>query len=240
MGAAWVFARDGAVWAQQGYKLTADSFGQGAAVALAGDGNTAVIGAPNDGVCDPFLETCVGATWVFQRINGVWTQQAKLVGTGQGALLPAQGSAVAVSADGSTAFIGGPNGQQFDFGGYFVGATWAYALPHFTFTAPSSATSGMPFDFMVSAQDANGLLLPTYAGILHFTSSDSAALLPADTPLSNGVVNLSATLITGGSQTLTATDTANSGIFGSAAIWVAGPNGLRSGRSRRPRRAPYC
>ena len=75
--------------------------------------------------------------------------------------------------------------------GYFVGVAWAYALPHFTFTAPSSVTSGMPFDFMVSAQDANGLLLPTYSGLLHFTSSDSAALLRADTNLSNGVANLS-------------------------------------------------
>jgi len=108
-----------------------------------------------------------------------------------------------------------------------VGVAWAYALPHFTFTAPSSVTSGMPFDFMVSAQDANGLLLPTYSGLLHFTSSDSAALLPADTPLSNGAATLSATLITAGWQTLTATDTANSGIFGSAAICVAGTNGLR-------------
>jgi hypothetical protein len=82
VGAAWVFARDGAVWAQQDYKLAADSFGQGAAVALAGDGNIAVIGAPSDGACDPFLESCVGATWVFQRINGVSTQQEKLLGTG--------------------------------------------------------------------------------------------------------------------------------------------------------------
>jgi hypothetical protein len=48
----------------------------GLSVALSGDGNTVVVREPgdNDGL---------GATWVFTRSGGVWTQQRnKLVGTG--------------------------------------------------------------------------------------------------------------------------------------------------------------
>jgi hypothetical protein len=49
---------------------------QGASVALSADGNTAVVGSPND-------NTSAGAAWVFTRSGGVWTQQgSKLVGGG--------------------------------------------------------------------------------------------------------------------------------------------------------------
>ena len=51
-GAAWVFARSGESWTQQGPKLTPtdpvgkSSFGSG--VALSANGNTALIGGPTD------------------------------------------------------------------------------------------------------------------------------------------------------------------------------------------------
>src|SRR5208282_5494609 len=48
---------------------------QGFSVALSADGNTLIVGAAYDNA-----ET--GAAWVFVRSGGVWTQQAKLVGTG--------------------------------------------------------------------------------------------------------------------------------------------------------------
>ncbi|MDX6581858.1 MAG: hypothetical protein QOI10_1042, partial [Solirubrobacterales bacterium] len=114
-GAAWAFTRSSGVWTQQGAKLT--GAGQngppefGASVALSADGNTALIGGPQDG-------GGLGAAWVFTRSGGVWTQQgAKLTGsgnTGDGAF----GSSVALSADGNTALIGGPN----DDAG--LGAAW--------------------------------------------------------------------------------------------------------------------
>jgi hypothetical protein len=62
IGAAWVFTRSGATWAQQGPKLTASDetshsfFGLG--VALSADGNTALIGSPFD-------NGVAGAAWVF-------------------------------------------------------------------------------------------------------------------------------------------------------------------------------
>jgi hypothetical protein len=104
-GAAWVFTRSGGVWLPQGDKLVgAGSSGhasQGSSVALSADGNTTVVGGPND-------NSGGGAAWVFGRSNRVWAQQGnKLVGIGAVGCAH-QGWSVAVSADGSTAIIGGP------------------------------------------------------------------------------------------------------------------------------------
>src|SRR5207245_2653369 len=108
VGAAWVVTRSGATWTQQGEKLTdSGEVGKGqfgTSVALSADGNTALIGAPND--------NRVGAAWVFTRSGGVWTQQGpKLTGGGEvaGCCGEVFGRSLALSADGNTALIGGPN-----------------------------------------------------------------------------------------------------------------------------------
>jgi lipocalin len=102
-GAAWVFTRNGGVWTQQGDKLvgTGKFAGQGFSVALSADGNTAIVGGPDD-------NSLTGAAWVFTRSGGVWSQQGnKLVGTsGVGGAW--QGKSVALSANGNTAVVGGP------------------------------------------------------------------------------------------------------------------------------------
>jgi hypothetical protein len=121
-GAAWVFARSGGVWTQQGNKLVGTNSSneamQGRSVALSGDGNTAIVGGIGDGTAG----TTTGAAWVYTRTGSVWTQQGnKLVGTGVvGASGSAQGSAVALSEDGSTALVGG-YGDNAD-----AGAVWVY------------------------------------------------------------------------------------------------------------------
>jgi len=51
---------------------------------------------------------------------------------------------------------------------------------------------------------------------VHFTSSDGAAVLPANSTLTNGVGTFSVTLKTAGSQTLTATDTVTGSITGTS------------------------
>jgi hypothetical protein len=113
-GAAWVFTRDGGVWAQQGDKLVATDAElsyQGHSVAISADGNTAIVGAPGDGA---------GAAWVFTRSGGVWLPQGdKLVGAGSSGHA-SQGSSVALSADGNTTVVGGPNDNS---GG---GAAWVF------------------------------------------------------------------------------------------------------------------
>jgi lipocalin len=117
IGAVWVFTRSGDIWTQQGGKLVAaDAAGhahQGYSVSLSNDGNTAIVG----GAFDAGNE---GAAWVWTRREDAWTQQGgKLVGTG--AVGPAeQGSSVALSRDGATALVGGPNDNS------GAGAAWVF------------------------------------------------------------------------------------------------------------------
>ena len=116
-GAAWVFARSGSTWTQQGEKLTGTgAVGQaefGRSVALSADGGTALIGGWSD-------NGNAGAAWVFTRSGSTWSQQgAKLTGTGEtgeGAF----GTSVALSADGNTAMVGGPRDSS------DVGAAWVF------------------------------------------------------------------------------------------------------------------
>jgi hypothetical protein len=123
-GAAWVFTRSYGVWSQQGPKLVGtDIIGpfplQGFSVSLSGDGNTAIIGGFGD-------DNNMGAAWVFTRSDGVWTQKAKLFGTGAiltpGSIIGGaeQGTSVAISGDGNTVLSGGPTDNN------GVGAAWIF------------------------------------------------------------------------------------------------------------------
>jgi hypothetical protein len=132
IGAAYVFTRSGSTWSQQGAPLTpTDEAGSGAfgsGVALSADGNTAVIGGSRDGLN-------VGAAWVFTRSGGTWAQAAsKLLATGEtgpGGF----GNAVALSADGSTALIGGGSADLSNQG------AWTFVLVGAT---PVAWTAGSP------------------------------------------------------------------------------------------------
>jgi hypothetical protein len=113
-GAAWVYTRSAGVWSQQGGNLVgtgaAATAQQGWSVAISGDGSAAIVGGPTD-------NSFAGASWVFTRSGGVWTQQGnKLVGSGGAG---AQGTSVAISADGNTAIVGGPTD-------YWAGAAWVF------------------------------------------------------------------------------------------------------------------
>src|SRR5262249_9750683 len=79
---------------------------------------------------------------------------------------------------------------------------------HFAISAPTPATAGSAFTFVVTAQDAFNNLVSGYNGTVHFTSSDPQAVLSADMNLSNGTATVGATLKTSGAQTITGTDTA--------------------------------
>ena len=107
-----------AQFTQQGPKLVGTgaigNAEQGTAVALSASGNTAIVG----GIFD---NNQAGAAWVFTSSGGVWTQQAKLVGTGAVGNAQ-QGSSVALSATGDTALVGGPLDEQSVNGG----AVWVF------------------------------------------------------------------------------------------------------------------
>ena len=121
-GAAWVFTRNGGVWSQQGGKLVgagavgASAFG--ASVSLSADGDTAVVGGPNDNAGN-------GAAWVFGRSGSVWSQQgAKLFGSGAAGFVN-QGMSVAMAADGNTILVGGPSDYQVAAEAW-RGAAWVF------------------------------------------------------------------------------------------------------------------
>jgi hypothetical protein len=92
---------------------------------------------------------------------------------------------------------------------------------HYGLVAPAGATPGAAFNFTVTALDAFNNTATSYTGTAHFTSSDGAAVLPANYTFvagDNGAHIFSATLNTAGNQSITATDTVTNTITGTANI----------------------
>jgi hypothetical protein len=92
------------------------------------------------------------------------------------------------------------------------------SVDHFAvsgFTNP--VVAGVVGSVTVTAQDLYGNTVTTYTGTVHITSSDGAAVLPADHALASGVYTFSSgvTLKTVGSRSITATDIATGLITGS-------------------------
>jgi hypothetical protein len=99
------------------------------------------------------------------------------------------------------------------------------APTHFSIAAAIyAATIGTPYNFTVTAADALGNTVTSYSGTVHFTTSDRAAVPPADATLTNGVGTFSITLKSSGGQTITATDKVSNSINGTSnVIYVSGP-----------------
>jgi len=117
-GAVYVFIRSGTTWTQQAYIKASnteagDAFGS--SVALSGDGNTLVVGAPGEDSAATVIggsqadntATNAGAAYVFTRSGTTWTQQAyvKAFNTNLG---DAFGTSVGLSGDGNTLVVGAP------------------------------------------------------------------------------------------------------------------------------------
>jgi CSLREA domain-containing protein len=94
---------------------------------------------------------------------------------------------------------------------------------HFAVSAPATATAGSAFNFTVTALDVNNSTVTSYTGIVHFTSSDGAAVLAANSALTNGVGTFAATLKTAGNQTIAATDTVTASITGASNAIAVSP-----------------
>lgn len=99
----------------------------------------------------------------------------------------------------------------------------AAAASHLVVSAPASSTAGGAFSFTVTALDQFNNIANGYAGTAHFTSTDGAAALPANSTLTNGVGTFSATLKTSASQTIVATDTVTSSITGTSNSIMVNP-----------------
>ena len=107
---AWVFTVSSQTWGQQGDMLVAASTttstpstsnpGLGFSVALARGGNTALVGGPTD-------NANTGAAWAFVRGGGVWDQRGHKLVAPDAVGAASQATSVALSANASTAVVGG-------------------------------------------------------------------------------------------------------------------------------------
>ncbi len=158
-GAVWVFTRSGSTWTQQARLIGGEESGAGhfgRSVALSADGNTALIGAPND--------ESGGAAWVFTRSGSTWTQQAKLTGAGESGS-GWFGQSVALSANGETALIGGYVDHS-DTGAAWVfersdagaGATWEQQGAKLTGGAEESGEGEFGWSVVLSAEGDTALI----------------------------------------------------------------------------------
>jgi uncharacterized protein (TIGR03437 family) len=187
VGTVWAYTRSGGVWSQQGGKLVGTGAvggaGQGNSVALSYDGNTALVGGPND-------YNNAGAAWVFTRSGSVWSQQGgKLVGTGAvGSAY--QGTSVALSADGNTAIVGGYGDNG------IVGAVWAFTRSGGVWSQQGSKLSGSgPLDAFGSSValsgDGNTAAIGASHGVHVYTRSGSVWSQQGGNLEPTGVVALS-------------------------------------------------
>jgi hypothetical protein len=154
-GAAYVFVRNGANWAQQAY-LKASNTGAGDhfgnAVAISADGNTIAVSAywesgggkgVNANQTDDSIPQA-GAVYVFTRAGSTWTQQAYIKASNTGTAgvgdVPGDGDqfgfSLALSDDGNTLAAGatsedsnasGINGNQADDSASSAGAVYVFA-----------------------------------------------------------------------------------------------------------------
>jgi hypothetical protein len=139
-GGAWIYTRWGSTWTE-GPALTvagADALAEfGSAVALSGDGSTALLGSALQG-------NLAGGVAQFDRSGSAWTPVSSPIAPSDAAGAAQFGSAVALSGDGSTAFVGGPGDETQG------GAAWAFSAQtppvvttqpvNETVTAPAAAT----------------------------------------------------------------------------------------------------
>jgi hypothetical protein len=142
LGAAWVFTRNQGAWSTQSQKLVGSGavipghVGQGSSAALSADGNTALVGGPED-------NSQVGASWAWTRDSaGNWSQLGNKLfssNVSPGGPFCFQGGAVALSADGGTAVVGGPGtGAECN-----IGSAYVYMRPAITISAtPSTIVAG--------------------------------------------------------------------------------------------------
>ncbi len=119
---------------QQGNKLVGtgtvgSSIYQGWSSALSADGNTAIVGGP-------FEKGGGGAAWIYTRSGNTWTQMGSKIVGNDSTGLAYQGWSVALSADGSTALIGGPYDSN------DRGAAWVFSRSGTTWTQQGNKLIG--------------------------------------------------------------------------------------------------
>lgn len=197
-GAAYVFVRSGASWAQQAYvkasnTQASDQFGT--AIALAEDGNTLAAGAPGEDSSTPGVNSTPnesaltsGAAYVFTRTGAAWVQQAYVKSSNPGSG-DQFGASVALSGDGdtlvagapredsdTTGIDGAPNEAAPDAGAAYVFIRVNDLWSQEAFVKPSNTRFGDQFGMAVALSgDGNGLAVGAPLQDLNGNGIDSTA-----------------------------------------------------------------
>jgi YVTN family beta-propeller protein len=183
----WIYKRNGSTWTQQANNLLITGYVGNISslntVSISADGKTVLVGGSND-------NSGQGAAWVFTFSGGNWIQKGnKLIGTGNiGAAQ--QGKSVSLSADGTTAILGGVNDNNGQ------GAAWVFTpapintnlsaltissgnlTPSFTgtTTAYSSTVSNVVTSVSITPTAIDALSTITVNGITVASGSSSAPI----------------------------------------------------------------
>ena len=104
-GTAYIFTLSNGNWTQQ-RQIRASNAGHqdrfGTSVAISGNGNTVLVGAPRED--SQYTDT--GATYIFTRSNGTWTEHTDILRGSDRGINDQFGTSVAISSDGNTAIVG--------------------------------------------------------------------------------------------------------------------------------------
>jgi PGF-pre-PGF domain-containing protein len=128
-GQAYVFTKSGGSWSQTGVLSATDAAKNayfGTSLAVSGDGNTAVIGAPGAAVS---AKASAGQAYIFKNSAGTWSQSAVLDAT-DAAAGDKFGSTAAISEDGNTVLLGAVGYASGSGKAYIFknsGGTWSQA-----------------------------------------------------------------------------------------------------------------
>lgn len=208
-GAVYVYTRNGNAWMQQAYVKASnpgldDQFGE--AVAMSADGNTLVVGAPQEdsnAMADEANNDAgdAGAAYVYVRSGNVWMQQAyvKAANIGAGDRF---GSAVAVSGEGLTLAVGAhgedsaAQNNPADNSASDAGAVYVYTRSSAVWTQQSYVKASNPgmddrFGWGV-AMGADGAILAVGA---RGESSSATGINPLDGEVNNNAVSAGAVYV---------------------------------------------
>lgn len=168
-GAAYVFARNSASWTQQAYVKGSDATQLfGSSLALSGDGNTLVVGAPGDDTHG----ADTGRVFVFLRNGSSWAYSESLLASnyanqdqfGCAVALSADGSSLAVTACQEASAATGIDGDQSDNSAGLSGAVYIFnnVLGLFataeTYIKASNSQSTLNFGWSVSLSEDGNML----------------------------------------------------------------------------------
>jgi hypothetical protein len=99
----------------------------------------------------------------------------------------------------------------------------AAAPTHFVLTLKQGTAAGSPVTVEITAADGSNHVVTGFSGTANLASSDAAATVPDSVALVHGRATFKVTFATTGLQTLTATDSTNPSLLGSAFTSVATP-----------------